>query len=481
MNIPKKLPLWISGKEVFSEKTFETINPFDQSVISLVSIASEEQINQAVADAKKASESWRKVAPKERARVLLETARILRSQNDELAKIETTDTGKAIRETICVDIVSAIDCLEYMASLISVHSSRHIPLGHAGFAYTLSKPLGVCAGIGAWNYPIQIAAWKSAPALATGNAFIFKPSEQTPISAFFLAKAYKEAGLPDGLFQVVQGAGDVGKLLVEHTGIAKVSLTGSVETGKKIYSSCANSLKKLSLELGGKSPLIIFDDANLEDAVQATLLANFYSSGQVCSNGTRVFVHSKIKEKFEGMLLSETKKIICGDPMDEKVHLGPLVSAKHKENVSGHIKLAKEHGATFLLDDTDMGGNFITPIILTNGTDKMSCARDEIFGPVVTLLNFDNEAEVVDRANDTNFGLAGGVFTNDLERAHRVAQNLEVGTTWINAYNLAPVEVPFGGAKHSGLGSENGHEVLKEYTRTQSVFVKGEENPNIFF
>lgn len=480
MNIPNILPLWINSNEIESKNTYDNFNPYDQSLICKVSIASDEHLEEVMSVAKNAQKAWSKTSFKERAKVLLETARILRSQNDELARIETMDTARPIRETTCVDIVSACECLEYIASLIQVNSSRHIPLSESSYAYTLNRPLGVCLGIGAWNYPIQVATWKAAPAIAMGNSFVYKPSELTPVSAYFLAKAFKKAGLPDGVFQVLYGDAEVGKKLVEHKSVNKVSLTGSVPTGKIIYQNAAKDLKKVSLELGGKGPLIIFDDANIDNAVQSTLFANFYSNGQICSNGTRVFVHKDIKVSFLEKLIEQTQKIQLGDPLDYSTHLGPLISKGQYEKVTGYIERAKARGANIVYVK-DCKPPFVSPVIISDCSDDMECVTDEIFGPVISLLTFEDIDEVIQRANNTDFGLAGAVFSKDITKAHSVASALEVGVSWINAYNLTPVEMPFGGAKHSGLGMENGHEVLKEYSRTQAVYVNHSDKVDPFF
>jgi betaine-aldehyde dehydrogenase len=480
VKIPKVLPLWIGGEEIISEKKFKNTNPFDQSLISEVCIADQKHIEKAIQLARNAQIQWAKKKPKERANVLRKAAAIMRANNDQLAEVETQDTGRPIRETTVVDIVSAADCLEYICSLIETRSTRHIPLGEGTFAYTLEKPLGVCLGIGAWNYPLQVAVWKSAPALACGNSFIFKPSEFTPTTAYFLAKAYQEAGLPKGLFQVLQGDGSVGKALVENPGIAKVSLTGSIPTGKAIYRAAATDLKKISLELGGKGPLIIFDDADLSGAVQAALLANFYSQGEVCSNGTRVFIHESIQDKFTKLLLAECKKIIVGNPSDPQTHMGPMISTAHKEKVLQAIEKAQSEGASLLCGGS-LDGSLIAATILGDCHDEMDCVKNEIFGPVLSLLSFKDESEVITRANASPFGLAGGVFTKDLARGHRMAQALEVGVSWVNSYNLTPVEMPFGGTKESGLGMENGHEVLKEYTRSHAIYINSSGEYDSFF
>ena len=306
---------------------------------------------------------------------------------------------------------------------------------------------------------------------------IFKPAELTPLTAIELEKIYLEAGLPEGVFQVVQGPGSTGQLLSRHPGIAKMSLTGEVSTGRKVMADAAETLKYVTLELGGKSPLIVFEDASIDDAVSGALLANFYSSGQVCSNGTRVFVHRSIRETFLAKLKARTEAMILGDPMDPATHMGPVVSEAQMTKILGYIALGQEQGATVLTGGRRAStgalaqGWFIEPTVFTDCQDDMGIVREEIFGPVMTVLDFDDEAEVVARANATPFGLAAGVFTNDLTRAHRVVAALDAGTCWINSYNITPIELPFGGNKQSGLGRENGRAAIDHYTQLKSVYV----------
>ena len=402
---------------------------------------------------------------------------LLRARNDELAEIETRDTGKPIQETTVVDVASGADCIEYFAGVAATIAGEHIDLGPSAFGYTRREPLGVVAGIGAWNYPLQIACWKSAPALACGNAMIFKPADLTPLTAIKLQEIYNEAGLPDGVFQVVQGRGETGSLLSRHTGIAKVSLTGSVATGQRVMADAAPSLKQVTLELGGKSPLIIFDDATLDNAVGGALLANFYSAGEVCSNGTRVFVHRAIMPEFLNRLKARTEAMVIGDPLDPATQVGPLISADHMAKVLGFIDQGIAAGATLACGGKRLTGgvydqgSFVPPTIFTDCRDDMAIVREEIFGPVMTILVFDDEDEVVARANATDFGLSAGVFTNDLTRAHRVVAALEAGTCWINSYNITPIELPFGGNKLSGIGRENGRAAIEHYTQLKSVYV----------
>ena len=456
-------------------------NPATNTLIGEVYQANEQDVEAAVLSSEKAFHIWRNKTGAERGRVLIKAAGILRSRLDHLALIETQDVGKPISESLAVDITSAADALEYFGGIAASIHGEYVDLKNA-FGYTRPEPLGVCAGIGAWNYPIQIAAWKAAPALACGNAMIFKPSELTPATALELAKVFMEAGAPAGLFNVVQGDGRVGAMLVDHPRIAKVSLTGSVSTGKKILSGAANQLKKVTLELGGKSPLIIFEDADINNAVSAALLANFYTQGEVCSNGTRVFVHRNILDSFVKQLKERTEKIKVGDPTDPETQMGALISKAHLDKVMRFIDSGISSGARLLTGGVKpekdfrgrdiSNGNFLTPAIFTECNDSMEICREEIFGPVLSILSFDSEDEVIERANNTSFGLSAGVFTNDIKRGHRVIHQLQAGTCWINNYNITPIELPFGGNKHSGIGRENSLAAIQYYTQLKSVYVE---------
>ena len=449
---------------------FDSRYPATGEVIARLHSATPAIMAQAIASARAAQTDWANRAPVERGRILLRAAEILRARNRELSVLETLDTGKPLQETLVADAASGADALEYFAGLAPTLTGQTIPLGGGNMAYTLREPVGVCVGIGAWNYPIQIACWKAAPALAFGNAMVFKPSEVTPLSALALAEILTEAGLPAGVFNVVQGAGDVGAALVTDPSVDKVSLTGSVATGRKVYASAAQGIRAVTMELGGKSPLIVFDDASIEDAVGAAMLGNFYSSGQICSNGTRVFVQNGLRAAFLERLVARTQAIRLGDPLDEGTQMGPLVSASQADRVMGYIAQGQAEGARLLCGGTRRG-EFITPAVFADVTDDMVIAREEIFGPVMAVLGFDTEEEVIARANATEFGLAAGVFTRDIARAHRVIGQLQAGTCWINAYNLTPVQMPFGGVKASGIGRENGHAAVDHYTRVKSVYL----------
>lgn len=447
----------------------EVINPANGEVIASLHEATPAVIDAALASAAAAQAEWAARKPVERGRILRRAADLIRDYGDSLARLETLDTGKPLQETLVADWPSGADALEYFGGLAPTVTGETIPLG-GDFAYTLREALGVCVGIGAWNYPSQIACWKSAPALAMGNAMVFKPSEVTPLGALQLAEIFIEAGLPAGLFNVVQGRGAVGASLVTDARVAKVSLTGSVPTGRKVYAAAADGIRNVTMELGGKSPLIIFDDADLDSAVGAAMMANFYSAGQVCSNGTRVFVQKGIKEAFLAQLKARAEKIVLGDPMEMATQMGPLVSAAQVSKVMGFVEGAKAAGAR-LVTGGAAAGMFVEPTVFADVSDEMELACEEVFGPVMAVLEFSDEEEVVSRANNTDFGLAAGVFTADLARAHRVIGALQAGTCWINTYNLTPVEMPFGGAKLSGVGRENGKAALEYYSQIKSVYV----------
>jgi betaine-aldehyde dehydrogenase len=449
--------------------SFDVIYPWSGEIIARLTTATPALIDRALASATRVQADWAARRPVERARILRRAADLIRERNHALSVLETLDTGKPLQETLVADATSGADALEFFAGLAPTVTGQTIPLG-GDFVYTIREPLGVCVGIGAWNYPTQIACWKAAPALALGNAMVFKPSEVTPLGALALAEILHEAGLPAGLFNVVNGAGAVGAALVQDPRVAKVSLTGSVPTGQRVYAMAAQGVRNVTMELGGKSPLIVFEDADLDSAVGAAMLGNFYSSGQICSNGTRVFVHHSVREDFLARLSTRAAGIVQGDPLDETTQMGPLVSDAQRDKVMGYIATACAEGARLVCGGT-AEARFVAPTVFAGVTDTMTLAREEVFGPVMAVLDFDTEAEVIARANATQFGLAAGVFTRDLARGHRVVAALQAGTCWINAYNLTPVEAPFGGSKMSGVGRENGHAAVEYYSQIKSVYV----------
>ncbi|WP_244829034.1 betaine-aldehyde dehydrogenase [Caballeronia sp. TF1N1] len=473
--------LYIGGAYVdaTSGETFVTLDPATGESIAHVQQASQADVDRAVHAAHEGQREWAAMTAMQRSRILRRTVDLLRAHNDELAALETRDTGKPIAETRAVDIVTGADVIEYYAGLATAIEGTQIPLRESSFVYTRREPLGVCAGIGAWNYPIQIACWKSAPALAAGNAMIFKPSEITPLTALKLAEIYTEAGVPAGVFNVVQGDGRVGAMLAEHAGIEKISFTGGVQTGKKVMAHAGGStLKEVTMELGGKSPLIVFHDANLERAADIAMSANFFSSGQVCTNGTRVFVERGVIERFEALVLERVKRIRIGAPDDPRTNFGPLASAAQLHKVLGFIESGKREGARLIAGGARMSdgafarGQYVAPTVFADCRDDMRIVREEIFGPVMSILAFDDEDEVIARANDTEYGLAAGVVTENISRAHRVIHRLQAGICWINTWGESPAEMPVGGYKQSGVGRENGIVTLNAYTRIKSVQVE---------
>jgi len=470
--------LFIDGRPVpaVTDEWFDDPNPATGKAICRVARAGDADIDRAVRAAGRAQPAWAALAGAERGRVLRRAADLLRGRAEALARLESLDTGRPVRETPTADIESGAACLEYFGGLAASVQGEYQDLGGA-FFYTRREPLGVCAGIGAWNYPLQIACWKAAPALACGNAMVFKPAELTPLTANALAAILLEAGLPAGLFNVVHGAAETGRALTANPGVAKVSLTGSVATGRSVMADAADGLKPVTMELGGKSPLIVFADTDPEEAVSAAMLANFFSQGEICTNGTRVFVDASIHDTFVERLAARTRRLRLGDPLDPATEVGPLISAAHRDRVLDYIDSGRREGARVVCGGAPgegplAGGNWVEPTVFDGCRDDMTITREEIFGPVLAVLSFRDEAEVIERANASPYGLAAGVFTRDLARGHRVAARLQAGVCWVNNYNVTPVEMPFGGVRQSGHGRENGIAAVEYYTQRKSVYVE---------
>ncbi len=456
-------------------ETFTTIHPGTNAVICEVEQAGEREVDAAVASAREGFEVWSAMTAMERSRILRRAVQIIRERNDDLAALDTLDAGRPIAETSSVDVPTGADVIEFYAGVAPTRHGETLDFP-GGFARMRREPLGVCAGIGAWNYPIQIAMWKSGLALACGNAMIFKPAEVTPLSALALAEIYLEAGVPPGVFNVVQGDARVGRMLVGHPDIAKVSLTGEVTTGQAVMADAAATLKKVTLELGGKSPIVVFDDADVDSARNAALTNNFFSTGQVCSNGTRVFVQRGVYEEFLDGVAERVASLRVGDPFDPETMIGPLVSREHHDKVMAYMDLARASGARHIVggdapdDPVLAAGNYVTPAVFADCADDMGFVSDEVFGPLMAVLPFDDEAEVVARANATPYGLSGAVFSRDLARANRVANSIEAGSVWINDYGTLPESVPFGGYKRSGIGRENGYHSIEHYTQVKMIY-----------
>jgi betaine-aldehyde dehydrogenase len=407
--------------------------------------------------------------------------------------METLDTGKPFSETSAVDVVTGADVLEYFANLVGGGglNGESVKLREGAWVYTTKEPVGVCGAIGAWNYPIQIALWKSAPCLAAGNTLVYKPSEFTSAHATVLAQIFQEAGLPAGVFNVIKGDGSVGALLTSHPTIAKVSFTGQVSTGAKVAGAAAGGMKYVTMELGGKSACIVLPGANISQAVDGAMMANFYSTGQVCTNGTRVFVPKSLKADFEKELLKKMQHIRIGDLQDPNVNFGPLVSEPHYTKVRNYIRHGIEHDKAKLIyggpekpSNIFVGlenGYWVKPTVFTDCTDDMKIVKEEIFGPVMSILTYDTIEEVIARANNTELGLAAGVFGSDINLCHKVVAKLEAGITWINSWGESPAEMSVGGWKKSGVGVENGTRGIEAWVRNKSTLVEmGGEVPTVF-
>ena len=473
---PKQLLIggkWVPSK---SGKTFETINPSNEEVLALAAEGDKADVDEAVKVARKAYEDgkWSKIGPHQRSRYLLKIADLIEKNADELATLETLNNGMAISLARGM-VAGAVDTFRYYAGWSTKIYGETNPSDPSFFNYTLREPVGVCGQIIPWNGPIAMLAWKIAPALACGNVSILKPAEQTPLTALRIGELILEAGIPEGVVNIITGFGETaGAALASHPDIDKVAFTGSTEVGKLILQASAGNLKRVSLELGGKSPNVIFADADLETAVPNSVFGFTMLSGQVCCAGTRVFVQEDFHDRFADALTRYTAGVKSGDPLDPKTTVGPLVSKEQFERVKGYLDIGKKEGAKVTAggDVTDGKGYFVNPTVFTDVKNNMKIAREEIFGPVASVIPFKDENDAVLQGNDTTYGLAAAVWTNDVSRAHRVARALKAGTVWVNCYNNIDPISPFGGYKQSGIGRELGRHSLDLYTQIKSVYVK---------
>ena len=475
---PKKL--LIGGKWVPSRsgKTFETINPANEEVLGLVAEGDKADVDEAVKAARKAFEDgkWPGMSPHERTRALLKIAELIDKHADELAELETLDNGKSIFESKNIDIPMAAETFRYYAGWASKFYGETNPSNASMFNYTLREPVGVCGQIIPWNFPLLMASWKLAPALACGNTVILKPAEQTPITALRLGELIMEAGLPEGVVNIVTGFGPTaGGAIAAHPDIDKVAFTGSTEVGKEILKASAGNLKHVSLELGGKSPNIIFPDADMQQAVFGSMMGIFINQGQVCCAGSRIFVQEGMYDQFTDMLSQFAQGMTVGDPLDPNTRVGPLVSKEQYDRVTGYLALGKKEGATVKLGGergSQEKGYYVKPTVFTNVKNSMRIAREEIFGPVAAAIPFKDENDAVLQGNDTLYGLAAAVWTKDISRAHTIARKLKAGTVWVNTYGMLDPISSFGGYKQSGFGRELGKHSIELYTQIKSVYVK---------
>jgi aldehyde dehydrogenase (NAD+) len=473
--------LYINGEwqDAASGRTFTSYNPATGEPLAEVAEAGPDDIDRAVAAARQAFEDseWSRLSARDRGRLLYRIADGIEARADELARLETLDNGKPLREARMIDIKGAIDCFRYYAGWADKVDGDVIPVPGPYLNYTRREPVGVCGQIIPWNYPLQMAAWKVAPALACGNTVVLKPAEQTPLTALELARIAAEAGLPAGVLNVVPGFGDpAGAALVRHPDVDKIAFTGSTEVGKIIQREAAATLKRVSLELGGKSPNIVLADADLDAAVKGASMAIFYNAGQACTAGSRLLVEDSVREDFVGKLRDRAAKIRPGDPLDPKTRLGPLVSQEQLDRVLGYVEKGKAEGADLVLGGEPAPvnggrGYYIGPTIFDRVRSDMTIAREEIFGPVLTVLPFGDLDEAIHIAHDTPYGLAAAIWTRDIGKAHRAAHRLRAGTVWINTYHNLDTGSPFGGYKQSGYGRELGKYALDLYTQIKSVWV----------
>jgi aldehyde dehydrogenase (NAD+)/phenylacetaldehyde dehydrogenase len=457
-----------------------THDPATGEVVASIAAGTAADVDRAVAAATRALGSWQDLSAAARARVLYDIAALIEENADELATLETLDNGKPLTESMFLDVGIAAEIWRYYAGWCTKLGGQTLPVSPpvgTSFAYTRREPLGVVGLIVPWNFPLLIASWKLAPALAAGNTVVLKPSELTSLSALRLVELAHEAGIPPGVVNLVTGYGhEAGQAMIEHPGIAKISFTGSTATGQKIVTASATTLKKLTLELGGKSANIVFPDADLEGAAQGALTGIFLNQGQVCCAGSRLFVHRSVHDEMLAALESAARDIQLGHGLADGTEMGPLISPVQRDRVEDYLRSGTEQGATLVCGGQRPGGelaagNFLTPAVFSDVGDDMRIAREEIFGPVLSVFAFDDEAEVVRRANGSAFGLAAGLWTADVKRAHRVAHQLQAGTVWINQYNMLDPAAPFGGYKASGYGRDLGEESLLGFTQTKSVWV----------
>jgi acyl-CoA reductase-like NAD-dependent aldehyde dehydrogenase len=464
---------WVDAK---SGATYKTINPATEEVLTEVAEGGAEDIDAAARAARRAFESgpWAKMSASDRGRILWKIGDLLEANVQEIGRVETLDQGKTITESTRVDVPLAADCFRYFAGWATKIEGETIPVRAPSLNYTLREPLGVVGAITPWNFPILMAAWKIAPALAAGNCVVLKPAKETPLTALLVAEMAHEAGLPPGVLNVVPGRGTVaGQALVDHPLVSKIAFTGSTEVGRDIMRRGTDTLKRLTLELGGKSPHIVFADADLDAAVRGASTGIFYNKGEVCTAGSRLFLEDGVHDAFVDRLQSQVGKLVQGDPLDPKTRLGPQVSEAQMRSVLGYVDTGKKEGARLVCGGERPAGKgfFVRPTVFTGVRNDMTLAREEIFGPVLAVLRFKDLEEVLQTANDTIYGLAAGVWTRDIKKAHQAARLLQAGTVWINSYGLYDSAMPFGGVKQSGFGRELGREGLLEYTRTKSVWV----------
>jgi aldehyde dehydrogenase (NAD+) len=472
--------LLIDGQWTDGAKKFDTINPATGEVLTQVVEASAEAVDRAVSAARKAFEDrggpWRKMSASERGRLIWRIADLVEQHIDELAELETLDNGKPIFESRYVDMPMVIDVLRYYAGWATKIHGETVNSFETAFTYTLREPVGIVGLIIPWNFPLLLASWKLGPALACGNTIVLKPAEQTPLTTLRFGQLAIEAGIPAGVLNIVTGGPETGKAIVRHPGIDKIAFTGSTAVGKEIMRSSADTLKRVTLELGGKSPNIVFADSDIDGAVKGAINGIFYGKGEVCNAGSRLFVENKVQDEFVEKLVARAKKLQPADPLDPKTRLGAIVSQEQMQTVLGYVETGKKEGAKLITGgnrvSVDGGkGFFLEPTIFGDVTNDMKIAQEEIFGPVLATLSFDDVDQVIDLANRNQYGLAAAIWTRDIKKAHSVSRQLKAGTVWINTYGLMDAALPFGGYKSSGFGRELGMHAIEHYTELKTVWL----------
>ena len=476
---PIRNQLFIDGKfvDALSGETLPTLNPHDNTVITDVAMAGRADVDLAVAAAQRAFPAWSRIAAADRGRILLRLADLIEANTEELARLESLDTGHPLKDTRFLDVPRTAGCYRYFGGMADKFQGETIPV-EAGFLnYTLREPVGVVGQVVPWNFPLMFTSWKMAPALAAGNCVVLKPAEITPLSSLKIAELMAEAGMPPGVVNIVPGLGHVaGQYIAEHPGIAKVAFTGSTATGKRIIEASAGNLKKVQLELGGKGPNIVFEDANLLAAVNGSAWAIFHNQGQACIAGSRLVLHEKIADAFLEKFVPLAQSIRLGNPMDDSTEMGPLTSQQHRDRVLSYVDIARSQGGEVLSGGKSPGGSlsqgcYVEPTIVRAASYKDRVAQEEVFGPFVTVLTFKDDAEAMQIANGTDYGLGSGLWTGNVQRAHKFARDIHAGMVWVNCYKRVNPGSPFGGVGQSGYGREMGFDAMREYTQVKSVWI----------
>jgi betaine-aldehyde dehydrogenase len=476
---PIRNQLFIDGKfvDALSGETLPTLNPHDNSVITHVAMAGRADVDAAVAAAQKAFAGWSRMAAADRGRILLRLADLIEANAEEMARLESLDTGHPLKDSRFLDVPRTAGCYRYFGGMADKFQGETIPV-EAGFLnYTLREPVGVVGQVVPWNFPLMFTSWKMAPALAAGNCVVLKPAEITPLSSLKIAELMAEAGMPPGVVNILPGLGSVaGQYIAEHPGIAKVAFTGSTATGKRIIEASAGNLKKVQLELGGKGPNIVFEDANLLAAVNGSAWAIFHNQGQACIAGSRLVLHEKIADAFLEKFIPLAQSIRIGNPMDDTTEMGPLTSQQHRDRVLSYVDVARAQGGEVLSGGKAPGGTlaqgcYVEPTIVRAASYQDRVAQEEVFGPFVTVLTFKDDAEALQIANGTDYGLGSGLWTSQLQRAHQFARDLHAGMVWVNCYKRVNPGSPFGGVGQSGYGREMGFDAMREYTQVKSVWI----------